>query len=120
MRGAFLIHKAHRQDPQAMPAKTVYRMATSLGASALGRNDIGTIAPGCRADIIAVLADAHTPVTKENIYDQLILFRSPEDVQNVFVEGEQLKASGKLTKLDQQAIGKELRAACTEFWAAIR
>lgn len=120
MRGAFLIHKAHRKDPQAMPAKTVYSMATSLGARAIGRSDIGSIAPGCRADIITVLADTHTPVTKENIYDQLILFRNPEDVQNVFVDGEQLKANGKLTRLDQQAIGEELRAACSDFWAAIR
>jgi len=103
-----------------MPARTVYRMATSLGALALGRSDLGQIAPDCRADIITVLADAHTPVTKENIYDQLILFRNPEDVQNVFVEGEQLKANGKLTRLDQQAIGEELRAACERFWAVIR
>jgi cytosine/adenosine deaminase-related metal-dependent hydrolase len=120
MRGAFLIHKAHRLDPQVMPAKTVYRMATSLGAEAIGRSDLGRIAPGCPADVITVFADAHTPVTSENIYDQLVLFRNPEDVQNVFVGGEQLKADGRLTRLDQQSIGKELRAACDRFWSVIQ
>ena len=119
MRGAFLIHKAHRLDPQAMPAKTVYRMATSLGADAISRPDLGRIATGCPADIITVCADAHTPVTQENIYDQLVLFRNPEDVRNVFAGGEQLKDDGRLTRLDQQTIGEELRAACKRFWAAI-
>ncbi len=119
MRGAFLIHKAHRLDPQAMPAKTVYQMATSLGAQAIGRPDLGRLAEGCPADIITVLADVHTPVTEENIYDQLVLFRNPDDVQNVFVGGEQLKENGRLTRLDQSHIGKELRAACQRFWSVI-
>ena len=54
------------------------------------------------------------------LYEVITLFRNPEDVQNVFVEGEQLKEDGKLTRLNQQAIGKELRAACERFWSAIR
>jgi cytosine/adenosine deaminase-related metal-dependent hydrolase len=120
MRGAFLIHKAHRLDPQVMPAKTVYRMATSLGADAIGRSDLGRLAPGCPADVITILADTHTPVTEENIYDQLVLFRNPEDVQNVFVGGRQLKSNGRLTRLDQQSIGEELRAACERFWSIIQ
>ncbi len=119
MRGAFLIHKAHRLDPQAMPAKTVFQMATSLGAQAIGRPDLGRLAEGCPADVITVLADSHTPVTEENIYDQLVLFRNPEDVRNVFVGGEQLKKDGRLTRLDQAAIGEELRAACQRFWSVI-
>lgn len=36
MRGAFLIHKGYHKDPQAMPARKVYRMATELGAKAVG------------------------------------------------------------------------------------
>ena len=119
MRGAFLIHKAHRQDPQAMPGRTVFGMATQMGADAIGRSDIGRLVPGCKADVITVSADAHTPVTKENIYDQLVLFRNPEDVKNVFVGGEQLKEDGRLTRLDQQAIGVELRKACEAFWSVI-
>jgi 5-methylthioadenosine/S-adenosylhomocysteine deaminase len=119
MRGAFLIHKAYRRDPQAMPAHTVFDMATSLGADAIGRGDLGRLAPGCKADLITVLADTHTPITKTNVYDQLVLFRNPEEVKNVFVGGEQLKDNGRLTRLDQQAIGEELRAACEKFWAAI-
>jgi cytosine/adenosine deaminase-related metal-dependent hydrolase len=90
-----------------------------MGADAIGRSDIGRLVPGCKADVITVSADAHTSVTKENIYDQLVLFRNPEDVKNVFVGGEQLKEDGRLTRLDQQAIGVELRKACEAFWSVI-
>ena len=34
MRGAFLIHKAHRQDPRVMPASLVWQLATEGGARA--------------------------------------------------------------------------------------
>ena len=49
----------------------------------------------------------------------VVLFRNPEDVRNVFVGGEQLKQDGRLTRLDQQAIGVELRKACAQFWSVI-
>jgi 5-methylthioadenosine/S-adenosylhomocysteine deaminase len=45
MRGAFLIHKAHRQDPRVMPANQVWYLATEGGARALGLEKIGRLAP---------------------------------------------------------------------------
>ncbi|MDH3295463.1 MAG: amidohydrolase family protein, partial [Acidimicrobiia bacterium] len=51
MRGAFLIHKARRQDPGVMPAATVLQMATEGGASALGLDDVGRLEVGYLADL---------------------------------------------------------------------
>ena len=48
MRGAFLIHKAYRQDPQVMPADAVYKMATNLGGDVLKRGDLGRIKVGAK------------------------------------------------------------------------
>lgn len=116
MRGAFLIHKAHRQSPGVMPSREVYRMATELGADALGRPDLGRIAEGATADIITISADTPTPVTKSNVYDQLILFRNPEDVRDVLVDGQFLKQDGKLLTVDKEAAKKAIRTATEEFW----
>lgn len=119
MRGAFLIHKAHRQDPQVMDARRVYTMATEMGARALGFADSGSIRPGYLADIITVrIDDAPTPINERNLYDQLVLFRNPGDVRNVFVNGRQLMRDGALTTLDKAAVRAELRRACAEFWAS--
>jgi imidazolonepropionase len=38
------------------------RAATATGAAALGRDDIGTLAPGRRADLVVVDAPSHVHV----------------------------------------------------------
>ena len=117
MRGAFLIHKANRQDPQAMGARQVYRMATDMGARALGMEDTGRIAPGMLADVITVsMFDTPTPINEKNVYDLVILARNPADVKNVFVGGRQLKRDGTLTTLDRDALREQVRQACALFW----
>lgn len=116
MRGAFLIHKAYLQDPQAMPAKTVYQMATSMGADALGIKDAGRLQAGCLADIITVSANTPTPINEHNVYDQLILFCNPKDVENVIVDGRWLKRDSKILTLQPDKIKENLRKAAEGFW----
>lgn len=116
MRGAFLIHKAHRQDPQAMPAGTVYRMATELGAKALGLEDVGVLEPGKAADVIAIALDTPTPINASNVYDQLVLFRNPADVTDVMAAGRWLKRRGRILTLDPVQIKARLRKAAEAFW----
>lgn len=117
MRGAFLIHKAYLKDPQAMPAKLVYRMATELGAQAIGMGDqAGTIEEGRLADIITVSLDRPTPVNAHNIYDQLVLFSNPSDVVNVMVDGSWLKRDNRLLTIDKEAVRRELSKVTEAFW----
>ena len=116
MRGAFLIHKAHHQDPQVMPASAVWDIATAQGARAIGRDDLGVLAVGKKADLITIALDTPTPINERNVYDQLVLFRNPEDVSEVMVDGKLLKDSGRLLTLDEKAIKAQLREATTRFW----
>ena len=116
MRGAFLIHKAHRQNPESMPAEAVYRMATSQGAAAAGFPNTGRIRVGHEADLITIKLDTPTPINSRNVYDQLVLFRNPQDVSEVMVHGRLLKAEGKLLTLDEAAVKQELREAAAQFW----
>jgi 5-methylthioadenosine/S-adenosylhomocysteine deaminase len=116
MRGAFLIHKAYQQDPQVMPAKVVYNMATALGAEAMGYDNIGKLEEGFIADVITIDIDTPTPINEHNVYDQLVLFRNPENVNDVLVNGEFLKRNKALLTLDVEAIKSELRDATQKFW----
>lgn len=116
MRGAFLMHKANQQDPQVMPAKTVYEMATAMGAKAIGIEDAGALAVGNLADIITVSTLLPTPVNEANVYDQLVLFCNPEKVQHVLADGKWLKRDGKLVTIDKEQARKELHEATERFW----
>ncbi len=116
MRGAFLMHKANQQDPQVMPAKTVYEMATSLGAQAIGLSDAGVLKEGNLADVITVSLEQPTPVNEKNVYDQIVLFTNPQNVKNVFVNGRQLKKDGKMITIDPAAAKEKLREATQQFW----
>lgn len=116
MRGAFLMHKANQQDPQVMPAKTVYEMATSMGAKAVGMEETGVLEVGKRADVITVSLDQPTPVNEHNVYDQLVLFTNPENVKNVYVDGKLLKKNGRIVTIDKEIARENLRKATEQFW----
>jgi cytosine/adenosine deaminase-related metal-dependent hydrolase len=116
MRGAFLIHKAYHQSPEVMPAHMVYDMATAQGARAIGSKDTGRIEEGFLADLITIRLDTPTPINEKNVYDQLILFRNPEDVSEVMVNGRLLKQNGCLLTLDEETAKKDLHEATEEFW----
>jgi len=116
MRGAFLIHKAYQKDPQVMPAKEVYKMGTSMGADAMGLVNGGKLQKGYLADIITIDIDTPTPINEYNVYDQLILFRNPDNVRNVMVNGQFLKRNGKLLTIDEEQAKKEIFEATNRFW----
>jgi len=116
MRGAFLIHKAYNKDPATMPAEKVYRMAASGGAEALGRPELGRLAPGCKADLITIRLDTPTPVNESNIYDQIVLFRNPGDVIDVIVDGKFIKKKGEILTIDEEKARAELRISAEKFW----
>jgi len=116
MRGAFLIHKAWRQDPQAMPARAVYEMATGMGAEAMGVCGCGRLEEGALADIITIGLDTPTPINEHNVYDQLVLFRNPENVCDVIVDGRIIMEDKTLLTIDESAAKTEMREAARRFW----
>jgi cytosine/adenosine deaminase-related metal-dependent hydrolase len=116
MRGAFLVHKAHKQDPQVMPADVVYKMATSLGADAIKRDDLGRLAVGKKADIITINIDSPTPINEHNVYDQVILFRNPNNVSEVMIDGKLVKEDYEIKTIDVQKAKAEMREVTERFW----
>lgn len=119
MRGAFLIHKAYCQDPQIMPARQVFRMATELGAKVLGWEKTGTLLPGQWADFVAMRPNFPTPVTLENIFDQIVVFGRREYIDSVFVDASPLLLKGVLQTMDEEAVLAQMRRTAEQFWEGI-
>jgi 5-methylthioadenosine/S-adenosylhomocysteine deaminase len=110
LRTAALLAKGGSRDPTVVPAHAALHMATLAGARALGLDDqIGTLAAGKRADIVAVrLSDlAVTP-----LYDpvsHLVYAAGREHVTHVWVDGKLCVDGGALTHIDAREL--RLKAA---------
>lgn len=116
MRGAFLLHKANLENPEIMPAETVFRMATRHGASAMRMEKAGKLEKGSPADIITIRPELPTPLNKKNIFTQLVLYCNPENVINVFINGRQLKANGYLVDTNMKKEYEAVKAQAERLW----
>lgn len=111
MKAASLLGKLRHRDAAAMDSWTCLRMATSLGAAAIGQADrIGSLEPGKRADIIAVRADTPrlTPFFAEgpwfNLQHNLVHAVRGSDVAMTMVDGQIVVEDGKLKTGDMAEI----------------
>lgn len=116
MRGAFLIHKAAHQDPRVMPANLVWHLATEGGARVLGYENVGRIEKGWKADLQLIKADLPTPLESHNLYEQLLLYCNPEDVQAVMVNGKWRVRDAEVLGADWDRMKAKTHEAARRLW----
>ncbi len=118
LRGAFLIHKAHHQDPRVMPAHLVWELATEGGARALNLAQVGRLQPGWQADLQLIdLTTLPTPPAAHNLYEQLILYRNAPDVRAVMVAGQVRVRDGGVLTADMDTLIARTREQAARLWA---
>jgi 5-methylthioadenosine/S-adenosylhomocysteine deaminase len=128
LRGAFLMHKARLLDPRAMPARTVWQMATEDSARAMGLEPspggrgqgefaVGKLQKGYSADLIAIDLDLPTPITAHNLLDQLILWRDAHHVESVMCAGRWLKRDHAVLNADPAELLARTREAAARLWS---
>jgi 8-oxoguanine deaminase len=88
-------------NPKAMTAREALEIATLGGAAVLGRDDIGSLAPGMAADIIAFDLSAPT-FSGGAVHDPVaaLVFCQPAQVNFAMVNGRVLVSDGQPTHLD--------------------
>lgn len=116
MRGAFLIHKARLQDPATMPAERVLAMATEGGARALGLDLVGRLEPGWKADLQVVDAAFPTPITRQNLAEQLVLWRNHSHVRDVMVAGRWRVRDREVLGVDLEHLRAHNREQARRLW----
>lgn len=92
-------------DPRAMTARDALRIGTRGGAAVLGREDIGTLAPGSMADLIGIRVDT-LPFAGAAVHDPLaaLVFCQPQGVDLSIVNGRVRVRDGEIVGLDLDAI----------------
>ena len=108
--------QAVRRGPGALPAREVLWMATRGGARALGLEDqIGSIEPGKRADLIAVDRDRPHLQPDRDPWSTLVYAARGPDVRLTMVDGEVLVDDFALTRVDVLAVAATARNAAVQL-----
>jgi cytosine/adenosine deaminase-related metal-dependent hydrolase len=110
---ALLVARA-RGGPKALDARAALRLGTRGSAAVLGREDIGELSPGKRADLAVWRTDglelggADDPVAG-------LIFSGPHRVDRLYVGGEEVVRDGRLVRADESEIAKEHRVQAERF-----
>lgn len=105
MRTAAFLGKVTADDPKAVSAEDVIRMATINGAKALGMENVtGTITSGKYADFIAIDMNQIETQPLYHPVSQIVYATPRNQVSDVWVAGKQLMKDRKLLTLDEEAL----------------
>jgi 5-methylthioadenosine/S-adenosylhomocysteine deaminase len=111
MRKATVLAHIASRDVASVSCADLFHAATAGGAKALMRDDIGRLAPGKKADIVLVDLACPQMQPDRDPLKSLIYHAADRAVRDVFVDGRQVVAEGRVVTLDQSAAGGKLRAA---------
>jgi cytosine/adenosine deaminase-related metal-dependent hydrolase len=104
---ALLVARA-RGGPAAMTARDALRLGTRGGAAVLGRDDLGSLEPGKRADIAVWRTDTLEMAGSRDLVPGLVL-SAPHRVDRLYVGGEEVVREGRLVHADEEEIARHHR-----------
>jgi cytosine/adenosine deaminase-related metal-dependent hydrolase len=111
MRLVAYLARTQANDPRSMTTTELFDAATVGGAKALGREDIGRLAAGCRADF--VLVDVTHPMMRpgRDPVRSLVYAAGDRAVKDVVVDGRKVVADGEVVTMDYRAAAAHLHEA---------
>lgn len=114
MRMASTVAKLVEGDPLAGTAAAVFDAATLGGAKALGRDDLGRLSPGAKADISVFRLDALHVGIVDCPVKALVHYGSSADAEHVIVDGATVVQDGQLVRTS----GQRLLDEAAQHWPA--
>jgi cytosine/adenosine deaminase-related metal-dependent hydrolase len=112
---ALLVARA-RGGPEALTARDALRLGTRGGAAVLGRDDIGQLAPGKRADLAVWRTDGLELGGAGDLVAGLV-FAGPHRVDRLYVGAEAVVREGRLVRADEAEVAREHRRQAERFAA---
>jgi cytosine/adenosine deaminase-related metal-dependent hydrolase len=120
MRYAGLASKVAEKRFTAGHPRDVFNAATVGGARLLGRDDLGRLEKGAKADIVAVnlknniaFGAVHDPIRT------LVESGTSRDVQMVIVDGEVLVQDGTYLRTSERELMQDLQSRADQIWQTV-
>jgi cytosine/adenosine deaminase-related metal-dependent hydrolase len=99
-------------------ARDVFDAATVNAATALGRPDLGRIAPGAKADLLFWRADGFTMTPVRDPVRNIVYYAQPSDLADVVVDGRLLVEDGQVLGADVEAARRGVQRAGERVWSS--
>jgi 5-methylthioadenosine/S-adenosylhomocysteine deaminase len=116
MRWAAVVSKIVERNTEATTAAHVFDAATLGGAQALGRDDLGRIAPGARADLVLWKGASWGMTPLRDPVKNIVYNATAEDVDRVWVNGRLVVDGGRVLAADEKTIFAALQAGGERMW----
>jgi cytosine/adenosine deaminase-related metal-dependent hydrolase len=104
-----------RGGPRALTVREALRLGTRGGAAVLGRDDLGRLAPGKRADIAVWRTDGLELGGAESDPVAGLVLSAPHRVDRLYVAGREVVRDGHLVRADEEEIAREHRKAAARL-----
>jgi 5-methylthioadenosine/S-adenosylhomocysteine deaminase len=115
MRLCSLLQKLRTRDPACIRAEEVLRMATVTAARAAGWEEVGTIEPGKKADIILVNLNSPHLTPLPSVISNIIYSAIGSDVDTMIVDGKVLMQGRRVLTLDEERVMEKARRAAEDL-----
>jgi 5-methylthioadenosine/S-adenosylhomocysteine deaminase len=115
-RWAAIIGKIVERRSDAVTAAAVFTAATVDGADAIGRPDLGRIAPGAKADLVFWATDTMNMSPLRDPIRNIVYYAQPADIGSVLVDGEPVVEDGEVHGLSRSQVAAGVQAVGESVW----
>ena len=119
LRWAAVVSKIVDRRTEVATAKDVFNAATLGGAKALGRDDLGRIAPGAKADLLIWAGQSLWMTPMRDPVKTIVYNAQAEDLRTVLIDGDVVMRERDIPGLDIDHLTADLQAAAERMWSKL-
>jgi cytosine/adenosine deaminase-related metal-dependent hydrolase len=116
LRYTAVVSKIVERQTELATAGDVFNAATLGGAKALGRDDLGRIAVGAKADLLLWKGDSIFMTPLRDPIRNLVYSAAAEDLDTAIIDGEVRMRGQEIPGVDLAALTRDLQAASERMW----
>lgn len=120
MRWAAVLSKIAERNTELTTAADVFNAATLGGAQALGREDLGRLSSGAKADIVIFCGDSTNMVPLRDPVKNIVYNAETEDVDTVIINGRTVLENGVVLGADERELNRKLQEVGRKLWPRFR
>lgn len=120
MRYTAVVSKIVDRRTEVATAADVFNAATLGGAKALGRDDLGRIAPGAKADLLVWNGESLSMAPVRDPIRNIVYAAQSEDIESVVIDGNWVMRDRVIAGFDTASLARELQHGAVAMWRDIQ